>query len=107
MARRQPRARAKFYVEMVDGTEYEVVTGDPDTMAAEDKYDLDATIWTSRPKTEHYVYLVWHAMKRKKVLDMDWPTFQDSFESVEPAIDGDDEMVTVDPKAESPTPPAE
>lgn len=98
MARRQPKKRARFYVEMTDGTEYEVTAGDPDTIATEDKFGIDGTTWVRAPRTEHVAYLAWHALQRKKVIDLTWEDFKERFESVDPDSGDDEEPETVDPK---------
>lgn len=83
------KGRMKFQVELSDGTIHEVTTGDADTIAAEDKFGIDATIWATSPKTEHFAYLVWHALKRRKVTDLKWEDFRDEVEIVDPVASED------------------
>lgn len=81
------RGRMTFEVEMSDGTTHIVKVGDTDTIAAEAKFGMDATTWSSTPKTEHFAYLAWHALKRRKVVDMSWEEFRDDLEVVDPVLE--------------------
>lgn len=82
-------ARFKLTVEMQDGSVETVAIGDADSIAAESKYDIDATAFTAKPKTEWWAYMAWNAMKRRKQTALGWDAFKEQVESIDPVIEGD------------------
>ena len=83
-------ARFKLTVEMQDGTIGTVAIGDADSIAAEAKYDIDATAFTDKPKTEWWAFMAWNAMKRRKQTTQTWDQFKEQVESIDPVIEGDE-----------------
>lgn len=76
--------RLTFNVELEDGTKHRVTTAYSDIMALEDEFDIDASTLVSRQKAKWLGYLAWHALKRKKVIDMSFDDFASQLETVEP-----------------------
>lgn len=72
-----------FNVELEDGTKHRVQTAYADIIAMEDEFDIDASDLVTRQKGKWLAYLAWHALKRRKVLDMSWDQFRNQVESVD------------------------
>lgn len=80
-----------FTVEFVDGNKEKVVTGTPDFIAFEERFNLAVSAIQSDPRLTYLSFIVWNSMKRTKKTDKSFEEFCETLE----AISGDD----VDPKA--------
>lgn len=76
-----------FEVEMGDGKKYTVSTAFADVIALEDEFDIDASDLVVRQRGKWIAFMAWHALKRKKLIDMTFDEFRADIES----IDGTDD----------------
>jgi hypothetical protein len=79
-----------FIVEFVDGNTEKVVTGTPDFIAFEERYNLAITTIQSDPRLTYLSFIVWNSLRRTKRTDK---SFEDFVETLD-TITGDD----ADPK---------
>lgn len=80
--------KMSFTVEMSDGTKHKAVTAFADLIALEDEFDMDASDFGVRQRGVWLAFLAWHALKRRKVIDMSFADFRDQLEVLD--VEGDE-----------------
>lgn len=73
-----------FNVELEDGSKHRVTTAYADIIAMEDEFDIDASDLVTRQKGKWLAFLAWHALKRRRVIELSWEQFREQVEGIEP-----------------------
>ena len=74
---------AQFKVKMNDGSEQEVNTGIADLIALEEKFGISASELAAKTKMTWLAFLVWSALKRKNVVNIEFEKWVKEVENLE------------------------
>ena len=76
---------AQFKVKMNDGSEQDVTTGIADIIALEEKFGISASELASTTKMTWLAFLVWSALQRKNVVNIEFDKWVKGVENLEGA----------------------